>query len=652
MFDQPRVGKEAARYNSNNEEKNAPEHDPCGRFDVPNVQLIPQINVLRFSLYPGSALKPTAPPPPSKASFAEVNNLEFKQVHTCGNSVFGGVVVRYAADVDWGRHFSQRYRRRSAIAIPACTIQVISSLYTGQEIMDVQGAPPKRNVAIFLDMENLFGGYKGDVTSVPIGSIVREVEKVVKDRAVGSLTALVRAYANWGRADMAAYRREMLENGVEPVQIFSFNQNVKNAADIELVVDVLEVAAESPWVDVFVIVSGDGGFVPLIRRLHVLGKYAIVVTTSSFDSGGVSKLLRSVADHFHVIKVPDGPPAVAPATASTTAPDKPSTSRALSAPSPVPTIEEYKDTINSLIRDNPNLLVGGLVEGARLGPLLRKRWPGGDYRNFGYRTLGPFVEEHCGRTMFRPNGVKAAESAAPASVPIGKYPIVVQDRSEYIDAVRHLFDQENHLHREVLSMDRQGLPLSVIDLRLPTLVSGRTYSDLGYPDLQTMLRHALSTTELNVAPSQVGDVVLPKDQQAGREAYQSIRDDDLRDPELVRHVLGAVEPRVTYPEPMVLSLVLNALQPVSQPLEVAELIDLLADELSEISAEEIRFCLGLLWEVRVLVSKEGQEEGHLSVRESIDIVEDGQKIVVADALRRAEEIDWPVDEESIEYIIY
>ena len=201
-------------------------------------------------------------------------------------------------------------------------------------------------------------------------------------------------------------------------------------------------------------------------------------------------------------------------------------------------------------------------------------------------------------------------------------------------------------------MEGKGLQLGVVDLRLPTLIAGRSYTDLGYPDLRTMLQHALNNSDLTVASSSSGDVVLTRDQLGGREAYPPIGDDDLGEPDLVRHVLGAVEPRVTYPEPMVLSLVLNALQPVSQPLEVAELIDVVADALPEVTAEEIRFCLGLLWEVGALVSDEGQEDGQLSVRSGIDIVEDGHTLVIADAVRRAEMVSWPVDEDAIEYIIY
>jgi uncharacterized LabA/DUF88 family protein len=248
-------------------------------------------------------------------------------------------------------------------------------------------------------MENLMGGYQSDVDAVPIGSIVREVQEVVQSRGVGSLIALTRAYANWGRPDMAVYRRELLENGVEPVQVFSFNQDVKNAADIELVVDALEVAADSPWVDVFVIVSGDGGYIPLIRRLHVLGKYTIVVTTSHFASGRVSKLLRSAADHFHTIQVPAGEAAEKSVTAEA---------------SRIPTINEYKQSIDAFLKKDATVTVRGLVHGARLGTLLRKRWPGGDYKNFGHKSLGSFVEEHCGRQMFRPNS--ASPDPAPSEL--------------------------------------------------------------------------------------------------------------------------------------------------------------------------------------------------------------------------------------------
>jgi hypothetical protein len=87
---------------------------------------------------------------------------------------------------------------------------------------------------------------------------------------------------------MAGYRSQLLANNIEPVQVFSFGNSAKNAADIELVVDALAVATDMPWIELFVIVSGDGDFVPLIRRLHALGKRSLVATTSQPKAGVVN----------------------------------------------------------------------------------------------------------------------------------------------------------------------------------------------------------------------------------------------------------------------------------------------------------------------------------------------------------------------------
>lgn len=64
-----------------------------------------------------------------------------------------------------------------------------------------------RNVAIFLDMENLFGGYGKDVAAVPLAQLMGDIEAEVVRSGLGGTTALVRAYANWARPDMAVYKK-------------------------------------------------------------------------------------------------------------------------------------------------------------------------------------------------------------------------------------------------------------------------------------------------------------------------------------------------------------------------------------------------------------------------------------------------------------
>ena len=110
----------------------------------------------------------------------------------------------------------------------------------------------RRNSAVFIDLENMFGGYSSDVSGVPLSRMLREIRQFVESLNIGSSAATTKAYANWMVSGMSTYRREMLENGVEPVQIFSYtgsgkNPNEgrrKNAADVQIVVDALSRSEE------------------------------------------------------------------------------------------------------------------------------------------------------------------------------------------------------------------------------------------------------------------------------------------------------------------------------------------------------------------------------------------------------------------------
>jgi hypothetical protein len=82
--------------------------------------------------------------------------------------------------------------------------------------------PPNRNTSVLIDMENLFGGYAGSVSGVPIRQILSEIDDITKSINIHCTRAVTRAYANWSDVRLASYRLEMMENGVEPVQVFFF----------------------------------------------------------------------------------------------------------------------------------------------------------------------------------------------------------------------------------------------------------------------------------------------------------------------------------------------------------------------------------------------------------------------------------------------
>lgn len=165
------------------------------------------------------------------------------------------------------------------------------------------------NTVVLFDVENLLGPRKGwaeAATRLSFGDILAQLRSDDSD-TIGRF-AVSRAYANWGKDYMEALRREMTENGIEPRQIYGFDPaGLKNAADIELVIDAMDLAYLRPEIATFVLVTRDGGFAALARKLHELGKSVVVC-----GAADVSGALRSVADVFIELPQPDeGPVAVA-----------------------------------------------------------------------------------------------------------------------------------------------------------------------------------------------------------------------------------------------------------------------------------------------------------------------------------------------------
>jgi uncharacterized LabA/DUF88 family protein len=165
-----------------------------------------------------------------------------------------------------------------------------------------------RNVAVFIDAENLFKGYgKLDIPDVSMSDILKQLESVAAREAGAGSIALARAYADWNALGLEDYRRDVERAGVQTVQVFSVSKAEKNAADIVLVVDCLRVAAELEQIEVFIIVSADGDFVPVVRRLHELDQYVVGATLADHP---VNNVLEQEVDHYVPLKLaPTMPPA-------------------------------------------------------------------------------------------------------------------------------------------------------------------------------------------------------------------------------------------------------------------------------------------------------------------------------------------------------
>lgn len=156
----------------------------------------------------------------------------------------------------------------------------------------------KFNTAILYDIENLIGGYgKSDMsTEISLKDIFNEIKK----KETGKI-AIQRAYANWSDPRLSILRGDIVELGIEPIQMFGFGKgSQKNASDIQLAIDAIDIAYTKSAIEVFVIVSGDGGFSFLAKKLHEYGRTVIGCAFRRTTN----KVFKAVSDDFIWIEEP------------------------------------------------------------------------------------------------------------------------------------------------------------------------------------------------------------------------------------------------------------------------------------------------------------------------------------------------------------
>jgi uncharacterized LabA/DUF88 family protein len=156
----------------------------------------------------------------------------------------------------------------------------------------------KFNTAILYDIENLIGGYgKADMLS---NLSLKDIYDEILNKINGEI-AIQRAYANWSDPRLSILRGDIVELGIEPIQMFGFGKgSQKNASDIQLAIDAIDIAFTKEAIEVFVIVSGDGGFSSLAKKLHEYGKMVIGCAYKKTTN----KVFEAVSDDFIWIEEP------------------------------------------------------------------------------------------------------------------------------------------------------------------------------------------------------------------------------------------------------------------------------------------------------------------------------------------------------------
>ena len=123
------------------------------------------------------------------------------------------------------------------------------------------------NAALLIDFDNVTMGIRSDLG--------KELRSLLSSEIIKGKVAVQRAYADWRRYPQ--YIVPLTEASIDLIYAPAYGSSKKNATDIRLAIDALELVFVRPEIGAFILLSGDSDFSSLVIKLKEYGKYVIGV---------------------------------------------------------------------------------------------------------------------------------------------------------------------------------------------------------------------------------------------------------------------------------------------------------------------------------------------------------------------------------------
>jgi len=123
------------------------------------------------------------------------------------------------------------------------------------------------NAALLIDFDNVTLGIRSDLT--------KELKNLLNSDIIKGKVSVQRAYADWRRYPQ--YIVPLSESSIDLIFAPAFGTNKKNATDIRLAIDAMELVFTRPEIGTFILLSGDSDFSSMVIKLKEYGKYVIGV---------------------------------------------------------------------------------------------------------------------------------------------------------------------------------------------------------------------------------------------------------------------------------------------------------------------------------------------------------------------------------------
>ena len=123
------------------------------------------------------------------------------------------------------------------------------------------------NAALLIDFDNVTMGMRSDLS--------KELKALLGSDVIKGKVTVQRAYADWRRYPQ--YIVPLSEASVDLIFAPAYGSNKKNATDIRMAIDGIELVFTRPEIGTYILLTGDSDFSSLVLKLKEYGKYVIGV---------------------------------------------------------------------------------------------------------------------------------------------------------------------------------------------------------------------------------------------------------------------------------------------------------------------------------------------------------------------------------------
>ncbi len=226
------------------------------------------------------------------------------------------------------------------------------------------GHPDAPNAALLIDFDNVTMGMRSDLS--------KELKSLLNSDIIKGKVTVQRAYADWRRYPQ--YIVPLSENSVDLIFAPAYGSSKKNATDIRMAIDAIELVFIRPEIGTFILLTGDSDFSSLVLKLKEYGKYVVGVGIQESSSD----ILVQNCDEYYSYTSLTG------LRKTTDSANKPADPWVL-----VETAVEKMASRDDVMRSD------------RLKQVMIEMDPTFDEGNFGFSKFSRFLSEAAGRSLLR-----------------------------------------------------------------------------------------------------------------------------------------------------------------------------------------------------------------------------------------------------------